>query len=194
MTSSVRGLYVGGRSTGTTNRQSSRRTAPVAAGQGSAAPLEAQEKFERQRCHHRRQCELQCCRQSATDSIKSIRFPDCRLPPEQATICGSLQKPWADLATALARLLTRGSNLKSSEKKTQSCAESLAAQGLQYGAFGDYAELTRNLSQERLMIPTVLQTIRNAHSYCLQISRQGLTGLSHTSAARLALFRFVKTQ
>ena len=82
------------------------------------------------------------------DNIKSIRFPDYIPPPEPNDDLRQLAKALGGFSDSLGTLADTGIKFeKQREEDAKLHAESLAAQGLQYGAFGDYAELTRNLER-----------------------------------------------
>ena len=147
MTSSVRGLYVGGKSTGNTNRQQSRRTAPVATGQGSAAPLETQE-IQAPTLSPQASMQAAVLQAERQDTLKNIQFPAYVPPPEPSGDLRALTKALGQFSSSLGSLTEQGIEFeRQQEKDAQLHAESLAAQGLQYGAFRDYAELSRNLEK-----------------------------------------------
>ena len=153
-------------------------------------------------------CRLSSCRRNVAsmqaavlqaekqDNIKSIRFPTTFRPePTGISDLQRLATSLADaLATILAASLTRESILSNQERDAKLHAESLAAQGLQFGPFADYAALVRQLQKKHRLIPTVLQTKENAPATLLRSARHAATGSNHTSAAKPALFRSVKTQ
>jgi hypothetical protein len=147
MTSSVRGLFVGGKSTGSTNRQSSQRTAPVATGQGSAAPLQADE-IQAPTLSPQASMQAAVLQAERQDSLKSIRFPQYIPPPQPNDDLRQLAKALGGFSSSLGTLTEAGIEFgKQREEEAKEHAQALAAQGFAYGPFADYAELTRNLER-----------------------------------------------
>ena len=147
MTSSVRGLFVGGKSTGSTNRQSSQRTAPVATGQGSAAPLQADE-IQAPTLSPQASMQAAVLQAERQDSLKSIRFPQYIPPPQPNDDLRQLAKSLGTFSSSLGTLTEAGIEFgKQREEEAKEHAQALAAQGFAYGPFADYAELTRNLER-----------------------------------------------
>tara|TARA_R100000458_G_C8276367_1_gene251663 strand:+ start:467 stop:3388 length:2922 start_codon:yes stop_codon:yes gene_type:complete len=147
MTSSVRGLFVGGKSTGNTNRQSSQRTAPIATSQGSAAPLQADE-IQAPTLSPQASMQAAVLQAERQDSLKSIRFPQYIPPPQPNDDLRQLAKSLGTFSTSLGALTEAGIEFgKQREEEAKEHAQALAAQGFAYGPFADYAELTRNLER-----------------------------------------------
>ena len=147
MTSSVRGLFVGGKSTGNTNRQSSQRTAPIATGQGSAAPLQADE-IQAPTLSPQASMQAAVLQAERQDSLKSIRFPQYIPPPQPNDDLRQLAKSLGTFSSSLGTLTEVGIEFgKQREEEAKEHAQALAAQGFAYGPFADYAELTRNLER-----------------------------------------------
>jgi len=147
MTSSVRGLYVGGKSTGNTNRQQSRRTAPVATGQGSAAPLETQE-IQAPTLSPQASMQAAVLQAERQDTLKNIQFPAYVPPPEPSGDLRALTKALGGFSSSLGTLVEGGIQLEQvRNNEAKEHAQALAAQGFAYGPFADYAELTRNLEK-----------------------------------------------
>ena len=147
MTSSVRGLFVGGKSTGSTNRQSSQRTAPVATGQGSAAPLQADE-IQAPTLSPQASMQAAVLQAERQDSLKSIRFPQYIPPPQPNDDLRQLAKALGTFSSSLGTLTETSIEFgKQREEEAKEHAQALAAQGFAYGPFADYAELTRNLER-----------------------------------------------
>lgn len=147
MTSSVRGLFVGGKSTGNTNRQSSQRTAPIATSQGSAAPLQADE-IQAPTLSPQASMQAAVLQAERQDSLKSIRFPQYIPPPQPNDDLRQLAKALGGFSSSLGTLTEAGIEFgKQREEEAKEHAQALAAQGFAYGPFADYAELTRNLER-----------------------------------------------
>ena len=147
MTSSVRGLFVGGKSTGNTNRQSSQRTAPIATSQGSAAPLQADE-IQAPTLSPQASMQAAVLQAERQDSLKSIRFPQYIPPPQPNDDLRQLAKSLGTFSSSLGALTEAGIEFgKQREEEAKEHAQALAAQGFAYGPFADYAELTRNLER-----------------------------------------------
>ena len=147
MTSSVRGLFVGGKSTGNTNRQSSQRTAPIATGQGSAAPLQADE-IQAPTLSPQASMQAAVLQAERQDNLKSIRFPQYIPPPQPNDDLRQLAKALGTFSSSLGTLTEVGIEFgKQREEEAKEHAQALAAQGFAYGPFADYAELTRNLER-----------------------------------------------
>ena len=147
MTSSVRGLFVGGKSSGNTNRQTSRRTAPVAEGQGSAAPLQ-EAQIQAPVLSPQAQMRVAILQAEKQDQLKNIQFPAYVRPPEPSGDMDRLAKSLGIVSTELGRLTTAGIEFeKGREERTRQHAQALAQQGYGFGAFEDFNELTRNLER-----------------------------------------------
>ena len=146
MTSSVRGLFVGGKSTGNTNRQQGRRTAPAAMNQAAGRPVDPPD-IEVPTLSPQASMQATVLQAEKQEMAKRAQFSPY-IAPKRNDDLGKLATALRNFSGNLETLVETGVQFEKAENdRAKEHAEALAAQGMAYGPFKDYAELTRNLDR-----------------------------------------------
>ena len=144
---STRGLYVGGKSTGNRNLSKSRRTAPVATTQGSAGPVSG-ERLPVPTLSPKASMQVAALEMQRQQQDQQLKLPEYVAGPKPNNDLQLLAKSLGQFGTQLERTVEAGIKYEGKEQeRAQLKAEAIAAQGMAYGPFADYAELTRNLEK-----------------------------------------------
>lgn len=149
MTSSVRGLFVGGKSNSGNTRRTSQRTAPIAENQGGTSPL-PDVNLPTEQLSPQASMQVAQLQAEKQEYVKNIQFPGYRPDPEPTGI-SDLQRLATSLGNFSANLgsvVQAGVNFEQSRNEQAKLhAEQLAAQGQAFGPFADYAALVRQLEK-----------------------------------------------
>ena len=143
---SVRGLYVGGKSTGNQNLKRSRRTAPVAQtlGGGAATP----EQIGVPALSPRAETQVAALQLERRQEEKELRGGDYVAAPAPTDDLTGIAKALGVFGQSFTSALEAGIKQEGAEQsRAELKAKAIAAQGQAYGPFADFAELTRNLER-----------------------------------------------
>lgn len=143
---SVRGLYVGGKSTGNQNLKRSRRTAPVAQtlGGGAATP----EQIGVPALSPRAETQVAALQLERRQEEKELRGGDYVAAPAPTDDLTQIAKALGVFGQQFSNTLEAGIKYEGAEQsRAELKAKAIAAQGQAYGPFADFAELTRNLER-----------------------------------------------
>lgn len=146
MTSSVRGLFVGGKSTGNNNRQQGRRTAPAAMNQAAGRPVDPPD-IEVPTLSPQASMQVTVLQAEKQEMAKRAQFSPY-IAPKRNDDLGKLATSLRNFSSNIETLVETGVQFEKQENdRAKEHAEALAAQGMAYGPFKDYADLTRNLDR-----------------------------------------------
>lgn len=143
---SVRGLYVGGKSTDNQNLKKGRRTAPVAQtlGGGTATP----EQIGVPALSPRAETQVAALQLERRQDEQELRGGDYVAAPAPTDDLNLIAKSLGDVGRSFQAALDAGIKWEGAEQgRAELKAKAIAAQGQAYGPFADYAELTRNLEK-----------------------------------------------
>ena len=149
MTSSVRGLFVGGKSNSGNTRRTSQRTAPVAQNQGGTAPLPDID-LPAEQLSPRASMQVAQLQAEKQEYVKNIEFPRYQQDPKPTGIddLQRLAQSLGNFSNDLGNVVKAGVGLEQSNiAAAKAHAEQLAAQGQAFGPFADYAALVRQLEK-----------------------------------------------